>query len=205
MRANLTRLEETINGSAEQEANQTEIENKVESEPNQSAVTTNKWPLKPGVLVHVNSNHSLSPKNQAKITSNSQTNDEANLGLLERNRNTHNDPNKNKAGYLKNTGKSKGHTQRVVRGILNNFRKRTNDSDDSGQYKKIQKSNKRATALINFNKSNHKQPKSRLRSFFQSETANVIVTEGGSTHSLSCDYFIKKLQICLKHLKFLCF
>lgn len=26
-------------------------------------VTINKWPLKPGVLVHVNSNHSLSPKN----------------------------------------------------------------------------------------------------------------------------------------------
>ncbi|XP_075987587.1 neuromusculin isoform X2 [Anticarsia gemmatalis] len=142
-------------------------ENKV-----QTVVTPNKWPLKPGVLVHVNSNHTLSPKNQARLQT--QAAEESNLGLLERNK-----PEEKvtpKTEYSKKSGKPR---QNVVSGLLKNLRRKSEDSDDdSGKYKKINKTNKRAMSLVNMNKSGYVLQKNRLRSLFQNEKPNIIVTEG---------------------------
>lgn len=186
LQANLSQLEATINAnrSITSDVNdinepETPTTTRAEVQANSPVVSPNKWPLKPGVLVHVNSNHTLSPKNQARHqaanTSKAEDN-EANLGLLERNKKTDED----KTEYSKKTGKLRRHTQNVVTGIFKNIRRKSTDSDDSGKYKKINKTNKRAVSLVNLNKTGYSLPKSRLRSFFQSETPNVIVTEGGS-------------------------
>lgn len=190
LQANLSQLEATLNASRSQAREETETpktEVKNDANKTQTVVTPNKWPLKPGVLVHVNSNHTLSPKNQARLQAANaakieEKEDEANLGLLERNRSTIEENDKSKTEYSKKTGKPRRNTQNVVTGIFKNLRKKSdNDSDDdSGKYKKINKSNKRAVSLVNLNKSGYSLPKNRLRSFFQSETPNVIVTEGGS-------------------------
>ncbi|XP_049882020.1 hemicentin-1 isoform X5 [Pectinophora gossypiella] len=182
LQANLSQLEATLNSSRVakiEESNETETPKESLPENTTPVVSPNKWPLKPGVLVHVNSNHTLSPKNQARLQAASQKaeerEDEANLGLLERNRKT--DDAEPKTEYPKRT-KTK-HAQNVM-GIFKNLRRKSdNDSDDSnGKYKKINKSNKRALSLINLNKSGYALPKNRLKSLFQSETPNVIVTEG---------------------------
>lgn len=150
-------------------------EPKVDSNKVQTVVTPSKWPLKPGVLVHVNSNHTLSPKNQARLQQAAV--EESNLGLLERNQNEDKSP---KVEYSKKNGKPR---QSVVTGIFKNLRRKSEDSDDdSGKYKKINKSNKRAMNLVNMNKPGYVLPKNRLRSLFQSEKPNIIVTEGGSSH-----------------------
>lgn len=154
-------------------------ETKVDTNKVQTVVTPNKWPLKPGVLVHVNSNHTLSPKNQARLQNRAQNenNNENNLGLLERPRNEENRT-PPKIDYSKKAGKPRKNTQNVVTGILKNLRRKSDSSDDdSGKYKKINKSNKRAVSLVTLNKSYG--PKRSIRSFFQSERPNVIVTEGG--------------------------
>ncbi|XP_063630646.1 uncharacterized protein LOC134801944 [Cydia splendana] len=194
LQANLSQLEATINANKspirDNEANETQTpksEPRVHSDKVQTVVTPSKWPLKPGVLVHVNSNHTLSPKNQARMAANvSQNNDkeeDATLGLLERNRVKSDDERSpTKSEYSKKNGKPRRHTQNVVSGIFKNLRRKSdNDSDDdSGKYKKINKTNKRAVSLVNLNKPGYSLPKSRIRSFFQSEAPNVIVTEGGS-------------------------
>ncbi|CAB3242555.1 unnamed protein product [Arctia plantaginis] len=152
-------------------------EPKVDSNKVQNVVTPNKWPLKPGVLVHVNSNHTLSPKNQARLHSQATT-EESNLGLLERPKTEEKSP--PKIEYSKKSGKPK---QNVVSGILKNIRRKSDDSDDdSGKYKKINKTNKRAMSLVNMNKTAYVVQKNRLKSLFQSEKPNIIVTEGGSSH-----------------------
>lgn len=199
LQANLSQLEATINAAQSAKANEevhdvpTQSTEATETDKPQPVVSPNKWPLKPGVLVHVNSNHTLSPKNQARLQAvnaqkSEEREDESNLGLLERNRKTDDaDKSPTKTEYSKKTGKPRRHTQNVVTGIFKNLRKKSdNDSDDdSGKYKKINKSNQRAVSLINLNKSGYTLPKNRLRSFFQSETPNVIVTEGGSFCYLS--------------------
>lgn len=193
LQANLSQLEETINANKspnrENEANEQETpkaEARAHSDKVQTVVTPSKWPLKPGVLVHVNSNHTLSPKNQARMAANiSNANDkeDATLGLLERNKNKiDDDTSPSKSEYSRKNGKPRRHTQSVVSGIFKNLRKRSDDSDDdSGKYKKINKTNKRAVSLVNLNKPGYSLPKSKIRSFFQGETPNVIVTEGGSS------------------------
>lgn len=177
-------LEMTIKGTSnteiinESDKPETPKSDKKDSDKVQTVVTPNKWPLKPGVLVHVNSNHTLSPKNQAKLQQNRVQNDTENnnLGLLERSRNTDQNRTPLKIEYSKKTGKPRKHTQ-VVSEILKNLRRKSDSSDDdSGKYKKINKSNKRAVSLV-LNK--NYGPKRRIRSFFQSESPNVIVTEGG--------------------------
>lgn len=189
LQANLSQLEATLNASRTQVREETETpKTEAKNDANtQTVVTPNKWPLKPGVLVHVNSNHTLSPKNQARlqatnVSKNEEKEDDANLGLLERNRSTTDGNDKSKTEYSKKTGKPRRHTQNVVTGIFKNLKKKNDNEsdDDSGKYKKINKSNKRAVSLVNLNKSGYTLPKNRLRSFFQSETPNVIVTEGGS-------------------------
>lgn len=148
-------------------------EPKVDSNKAQTVVTPSKWPLKPGVLVHVNSNHTLSPKNQARLQA---ANEESNLGLLERNKTEDKSP--PKVEYSKKNGKPR---QNVVSGIFKNLRRKSEDSDDdSGKYKKINKSNKRAMSLVSMNRPGYLVQKSRLKSLFQSEKPNIIVTEGGS-------------------------
>lgn len=147
---------------------------KVDGNKVQTVVTPSKWPLKPGVLVHVNSNHTLSPKNQARLQA---ATEESNLGLLERN---NSEEKSAKVEYSKKNGKPR---QNVVTGIFKNLRRKSIDSDDdSGKYKKINKTNKRAMSLVNMNKPGYVLPKNRLRSLFQSEKPNIIVTEGGSCH-----------------------
>ncbi|KAI8433695.1 hypothetical protein MSG28_015692 [Choristoneura fumiferana] len=191
LQANLSQLEATINAnkspSRENEDNEQQTpkpEPRAHSDKVQTVVTPSKWPLKPGVLVHVNSNHTLSPKNQARMAANVSNNNEkedATLGLLERNKSIIDDETSpSKSEYSKKNGKPRRHTQSVVSGIFKNLRKRSdNDSDDdSGKYKKINKTNKRAVSLVNLNKPGYSLPKSKIRSFFQSETPNVIVTEG---------------------------
>ncbi|XP_028179374.1 uncharacterized protein LOC114366644 [Ostrinia furnacalis] len=186
LQANLSQLEATIKSSEENETAQTpKTEPKVEGNKAQTVVTPSKWPVKPGVLVHVNSNHTLSPKNQARLqtvnnNNNNQNKDaeEANLGLLERKNTKEEEKTPPKSEYSKKNGKPRRHTQNVVSGLLKNFRRKSDDSDDSGKYKKINKSNKRAVSLMNLNKTGYSVPKSRLRSLFQSDTPNVIVTEG---------------------------
>ncbi|KAI5639567.1 immunoglobulin domain-containing protein [Phthorimaea operculella] len=186
LQANLSQLEATLNANRQkpEELNQSQTSEAAndKAEPPPPVVSPNKWPLKPGVLVHVNSNHTLSPKNQARLQAQTKKpeeeearEDEANLGLLERNKKTDEET---KTEYSKT--KPRRHTQSVVTGIFKNLRKKSdNDSDDSsGKYKKINKSNKRALSLMNLNKSGYTLPKNRLRSLFQSETPNVIVTEG---------------------------
>lgn len=178
LQANLTQLEATINAEEETEMQTPKAEPKDESHKAQTVVTPSKWPLKPGVLVHVNSNHTLSPKNQARLQMSKKDEvEESNLGLLERNRSNTEDT---KVEYSKKNGKPRRH-QNVVSGLIKNFRRKSdNDSDDdSGKYKKINKSNKRAVSLMNINKSGYVLQKKGLRSFFQSEAPNVIVTEGG--------------------------
>ncbi|XP_022828845.1 uncharacterized protein LOC111358149 isoform X1 [Spodoptera litura] len=146
-------------------------EPKVDGNKAQTVVTPSKWPLKPGVLVHVNSNHTLSPKNQARLQA---ANEESNLGLLERNKTEDKSP--PKVEYSKKNGKPR---QNVVSGIFKNLRRKNEDSDDdSGKYKKINKSNKRAMSLVNMNRPGYLVQKSRLKSLFQSEKPNIIVTEG---------------------------
>lgn len=187
LQANLSQLEATIK-SKENESDQNvqtpKTEPKADGNKPQTVVTPSKWPLKPGVLVHVNANHTLSPKNQARlqtvVAQSKPETEEANLGLLERNRSNSEDKSP-KSEYSKKNGKPRRHTQNVVTGLLKNLRRKSDDSDDdSGKYKKINKSNKRAVSLMNLNKAGYSIPKNRIRSFFQSETPNVIVTEGGS-------------------------
>ena len=150
---------------------------KIDNNKVQTVVTPSKWPLKPGVLVHVNSNHTLSPKNQARLQAATVT-EESNLGLLERNKTEDKSP--PKVEYSKKSGKPR---QNVVTGIFKNLRRKSEDSDDdSGKYKKINKSNKRAMSLVTMNKPGFVVQKNRLRSLFQSEKPNIIVTEGGSCH-----------------------
>lgn len=190
LQANLSQLEATINANRNKDANETvtpKPDPKHESNRAQVTVTPSKWPLKPGVLVHVNANHTLSPKNQAKlqnvVNKDSEVTEqqEANLGLLERNKSNEDESSSQKNEYSKKNGKPRRHTQNVVAGLLKNLRRKSYDSDDeSGKYKKINKSNKRAVSLVNLNKSGYTLPKSRLRSLFQSEAPNVVVTEGGS-------------------------
>ncbi|CAK1595229.1 unnamed protein product [Parnassius mnemosyne] len=193
LQASLSQLEATINSN--KSTNRFDDTNKIEplnaeikndqNKP-QTVVTPNKWPLKPGVLVHVNSNHTLSPKNQARLQTTTVTKttdkEESNLGLLERNQGNVTESNKTppKVEYSKKNGKPKRHSHNVVSGIIKNFRKKSdNGSDDeSGKYKKINKSNRRAVSLMNLGKAGYGLPKKRIRSFFQSETPNVIVTEG---------------------------
>lgn len=204
LQANLSQLEATINANRSPETSDINDGNDVNGTQTPKATTRNeaqansppvvspnKWPLKPGVLVHVNSNHTLSPKNQARLQAANTSNagdrdDEANLGLLERNRKT--DDSQDKSEYSKKAGKPRRHTQNVVTGILKNLRRKSTDSDDSGKYKKINKTNKRAVSLVNLNKTGYSLPKSRLRSFFQSETPNVIITEGGSYYEQFTHY-----------------
>lgn len=188
IQANVTQLESTITPEAETEIQTPKndpknIENKVQN------VTPSKWPAKPGVLVHVNSNHTLSPKNQARLQIEKKEENEANLGLLERNRTS------NRTEYSKKNGKPR--RQGVVSGIFKNLKK-DSDDDESGKYKKINKSNKRAMSLINVNKTGYVLQKSRLRSLFQSDTPNVIVTEGGSCHLL---FNLNKIKILYSPLK----
>ncbi|KAM3956997.1 neuromusculin isoform 1-T1 [Aphomia sociella] len=187
LQANLSQLEATISSQVtKEETNEVQTpktEPRSESNKGQTVTTPSKWPLKPGVLVHVNSNHSLSPKNQARLqnASNHQNAEQtaANLGLLERNKKNDEDKVPSKTEYSKKNGKPRRHTQNVVSGILKGLRKKNDDSDDdSGKYKKINKTNKRAVSLINLNKSGYSLPKSRFRSLFLSETPNVIITEG---------------------------
>lgn len=194
LQANLSQLEATIKSSEETETAQTpKTEPKADTNKAQTVVTPSKWPLKPGVLVHVNSNHTLSPKNQARLQNVNNQNKEAeesNLGLLERNNNKEEDKSPNKSEYSKKNGKPRRHTQNVVTGLLKNLRRKSEDSDDdSGKYKKINKSNKRAVSLMSLNKSGYSVPKNRLRSLFQSETPNVIVTEGGRFCSITLHSF----------------
>nr|XP_053621027.1 uncharacterized protein LOC128681264 isoform X2 [Plodia interpunctella] len=185
LQANLSQLEATINQTPKNESeNQTtKTEPNSESSKGQTVTTPSKWPLKPGVLVHVNSNHTLSPKNQARLQNAARTaqeTEDANLGLLERNKNPEEPKSPPKVEYSKKNGKPRRHTQNVVTGMFKGLRKKidNNSDDDSGKYKKINKSNKMAISLVNLNKSGYCLPKNRLRSFFQSETPNVIVTEG---------------------------
>lgn len=210
LQANLSQLEATINAHRSPKAGDVNDVNETqtpkaatrnEAQANSPPVASpNKWPLKPGVLVHVNSNHTLSPKNQARLqaantSKTEERDDEANLGLLERNRKT--DDSQDKTEYSKKTGKPRRHTQNVVTGIFKTLRRKSTDSDDSGKYKKINKTNKRAVSLVNLNKTGYSLPKNRLRSFFQSETPNVIVTEGGRY----CVHFIT-LHTITKHTHF---
>ncbi|CAH2061672.1 unnamed protein product, partial [Iphiclides podalirius] len=191
LQASLSQLEATINSNKPDrtddtnDAETTTEEAKRDENKPQTVVTANKWPLKPGVLVHVNSNHTLSPKNQARLRSinaaNPTENRESDLGLLERNQQVR-ESNKTppKVEYSKKTGKPKRLSQGVVTGIIRNFRKigDNNSDDDSGKYKKINKSNKRAISLMSLGKTGYGLPKRTIRSFFQSEAPNVIVTEG---------------------------
>ncbi|CAH2233329.1 jg6242 [Pararge aegeria aegeria] len=183
LQMSLTQLETTINSNQvsqnENTAQTPKAQPKNESEKVQTVVTPNKWPLKPGVLVHINSNHTLSPKNQARLQNRTQidSQEESNLGLLERNRHVEEPKISPKIEYSKKNGKPRKH-QKSVSGILKNFRRKSDSSDDSsGKYKKINKSNERAVSLVTLSKSYG--PRKRLRSFFQSEAPNVIVTEGG--------------------------
>lgn len=186
LQANLSQLEATIksNETDAQDVQTPKTEPKADANKPQTVVTPSKWPLKPGVLVHVNANHTLSPKNQARLQTvaaqSKPETEEANLGLLERNKSNIEDKSP-KSEYSKKNGKPRRHTQNVVTGLLKTLRRKSEDSDDdSGKYKKINKSNKRAVSLMNLNKAGYSVPKNRLRSFFQSEAPNVIVTEGGS-------------------------
>lgn len=179
LQASLSQLEATINASRvneNEDCNETEASENNNSNKVETVVSPNKWPLKPGVLVHVNSNHTLSPKNPARLQRVQEAqNEESNLGLLERHKS--NDDIKNKTDYSKKNGKPRN-APNVVTGIFRNLRRKSDSSDDeSGKYKKINKTNKRAVSLMNINK--NYGPK-RIRSLFQSETPNVIVTEGGS-------------------------
>ncbi|XP_052742760.1 uncharacterized protein LOC112046705 isoform X2 [Bicyclus anynana] len=182
LQVSLTQLESTINSNrSTQNENIAQTPNaqpKNDCNNIQTVVTPSKWPLKPGVLVHINSNHTLSPKNQARLQNRPQNNneEESNLGLLERNRNIEEPKASPKIEYSKKNGKPKKH-QKSVTGILKNLRRKSDSSDDSnGKYKKINKSNERAVSLVTLSKSYG--PRKRLRSFFQSEAPNVIVTEG---------------------------
>lgn len=207
LHTNLSQLEATINASinatktisdTNQDLTPKEDTPKTESITNsdntQSAVMKSKWPVKPGVLVHVNSNHTLSPKNQARLQMQNRRNVdnvqmEANLGLLERNANNNDrDETKKtppKAEYSKKMGKPRRHTQSIVSGLLKNFRKQSDNvhDSDSGKYKKINKSNKRALSLLSVQQERPAFPRSRIRALFQSDSPNVIVTEGGTTYT----------------------
>nr|XP_032524360.1 uncharacterized protein LOC116775581 isoform X1 [Danaus plexippus plexippus]XP_032524361.1 uncharacterized protein LOC116775581 isoform X1 [Danaus plexippus plexippus] len=171
------KIDLNINQDATENVETPKTEPKTDVDKIQTVVTPNKWPLKPGVLVHVNSNHTLSPKNQARLQNRIQneSNEISNLGLLERKPNI-DDKSPPKTEYSKKTGKPKKHSQKVT-GILKNLRRKSDSSDEeSGKYKKINKTNKRAVTLVTHNKGfGHKRS---IRSFFQSETPNVIVTEG---------------------------
>lgn len=157
---NTSKLESTV---TETEADDTAP--KTEGNKPETSVTPNRWPLKPGVLVHVNSNHTLSPKNQTRVASNN-AKTESNLGLLERNAN-------NKTA----TPAAKPKRQNVISEIMRNLRIKSDSSDDSGKYKKINKSNKRVMSLA-LGRSGY-APKNRFKSLFQSDSPNVVVTEGG--------------------------
>lgn len=201
LQASLSQLEATINSNKPNRANEaSETDNTKEQTNNdeskaQAIVTPNKWPLKPGVLVHVNSNHTLSPKNQARLhntnANKSTEKPENNLGILERNQEARGS-NKTppKMEYSRKEGKPKKRSQSVVSGIIRNIRKISNEysDDESGKYKKINKSNKRAISLMSLGKTGSGLPKRTIRSFFQSETPNVIVTEGGSSTILIIKY-----------------
>ncbi|XP_045540673.1 uncharacterized protein LOC106711761 isoform X2 [Papilio machaon] len=192
LQASLSQLEATINSNKTKSDEENKIETpkadiRNDNKP-QTVTTPNKWPLKPGVLVHVNSNHTLSPKNQARLQNinNINTNipvdkGESNLGLLERNQErTESNKTPPKVEYSKKNGKPKRHSKNLMSGIIRNLRG-INDNgldEDTGKYKKINKSNKRAVSLMNLGKTGYGLPKKRIRSFFQSETPNVIVTEG---------------------------
>nr|XP_037875884.1 uncharacterized protein LOC101737333 [Bombyx mori] len=156
---NTSKLESTV---TETEADDTAP--KTEDNKPETSVTPNRWPLKPGVLVHVNSNHTLSPKNQTRVASNN-AKTESNLGLLERNANNKTD-----------TPAAKPKRQNVISEIMRNLRIKSDSSDDSGKYKKINKSNKRVMSLA-LGRSGY-APKNRFKSLFQSDSPNVVVTEG---------------------------
>ncbi|CAG9790130.1 unnamed protein product [Diatraea saccharalis] len=170
LQANLSQLEASINckpkndeTNENQETQSPKPEPRTDADKVQTVVTPNKWPLKPGVLVHVNSNHTLSPKNQARLQNAQKTveSEEANLGLLERYRNKTDDAvSVSKMEYSKKNGRPRRHTQGVVSGLLKNLRRKSDDSDDSsGKYKKINKSNKRAVSLMSLNKTGYNIPK----------------------------------------------
>lgn len=203
LQASLSQLEATINSNKiKTDENKTETPKPETNENEPQTVTTpNKWPLKPGVLVHVNSNHTLSPKNQARLQ-NTNTNkqvdkEDNNLGLLERNQErTETNKTPPKSEYSKKDGKPKRHSKNVVSGIIRNLTgKNDNSNEDSGKYKKINKSNRRAVSLINLGKTGYGLPKGRIRSFFQSETPNVIVTEGGSSHFISYPHSLHAIRL----------
>lgn len=184
LQVSLQQLETTINNNEvtqnENVAQTPKAQPRNDPDKVQTVVTPNKWPLKPGVLVHINSNHTLSPKNQARLNksqNNESNNEERNLGVLERNRHVGEPKISPRIEYSKKNGKPR--KQKSVTGIFKNLRRKSDSSDDSsGKYKKINKSNERAVSLVTMSKSYG--PRKRLRSFFQSETPNVIVTEGGS-------------------------
>lgn len=177
LQASLTQLEATINANKHTVEEDSTLTPKLNTRNEVPIVSSpNKWPLKPGVLVHVNSNHTLSPKNQARIQSNvKKDTEDSNLGLLERSPNLEENKTPIKTEYCKKNGKPRK-SRNVMSGIIKNLRKNDSSDDDSGKYKKINKSNKRAVALATKNYG----PKKSIRSFFQSETPSVIVTEGGS-------------------------
>lgn len=177
LQASLTQLEATINANKHAAEEDSTLTPNLNTKNEVSTVSSpNKWPLKPGVLVHVNSNHTLSPKNQTRIQSNiKKETEENNLGLLERSPNLEENKTPIKTEYSRKNGKPRK-SRNVVSGIIKNLRKNDSSDDDSGKYKKINKSNKRAVALASKNYG----PKKSIRSFFQSETPSVIVTEGGS-------------------------
>ncbi|XP_045485352.1 uncharacterized protein LOC110992992 isoform X2 [Pieris rapae] len=166
LQASLSQLEATINANG---ADGSEVETRANEDNDrvEPLSSPNKWPLKPGVLVHVNSNHTLSPKNPARLQRDRPGRDEeSDLGLLERKRT---DDDKPRSERAKKSGIP-------LAGIFRNLRRKSDSSeDDVGKYKKINKTNERVVSLMSINKSCG--PK-RIRSLFRSETPNVIVTEG---------------------------
>lgn len=195
LQANLTQLEASINASKSidiiepaSESSDNIEETKIDKDNDivQTVVTPSKWPLKPGVLVHVNDNHTLSPKNQARLQKkqDESVTVDANLGLLERNKTAEEEESKNYIDnkYSKKPDNLKRNSRTFMSGFFKNFRRKSdndNSDDESGKYKKINKSNKRAVSLVKLNKSGYSIQKSRIRSFFQYDAPNVIITEGG--------------------------
>ncbi|VVD03801.1 unnamed protein product [Leptidea sinapis] len=180
LQASLTQLEATINANKvtnTESADDNEKQNDTGSdkEKPQTISSPNKWPLKPGVLVHVNSNHTLSPKNQARLQTKREVeaNVDNNLGLLERQKN---DTDANQISDTPKIPEKPRRTQRVMTDLLKTLRRKSDSSDEgSGRYKKINKTNKRAVTLMSLHKNYGPR---KIKSLFQSETPNVIVTEG---------------------------
>lgn len=164
-------------------------------------LTMNKWPLKPGVLVHVNSNHSLSPKNFGRtiVRANENINNfssknevKENTSVTTAQENTVNkpisfDPEKC-ANIMKQSNAQRQSTfSRIFKkmDISNKLGKSKGDDGECLASTEKQdskpKSNKMALSLTGFSLKDETVSKNKgIKSIFQGSKPLVVSTEGGN-------------------------